>query len=72
MLLALLPPLVVGAAVPAGEEAAPGPTGAATFGGVQYLFARRGMGRCGCGGWGLVRRVVAARWGDGCAACRCE
>ena len=42
VLFALAPPSPV-AALPA-EEAAPGPTGAATFGGVQYLFARRGDG----------------------------
>ncbi|MFN8538426.1 MAG: hypothetical protein U0232_13240 [Thermomicrobiales bacterium] len=42
MLLALLPPLVVGAAVPAGEEAAP--WGGGWFGGVVFVFARRGVG----------------------------
>lgn len=45
LLLALLPPPVAAAIpLPATEESAPGPSGAATFAGVTYLYARRGDG----------------------------
>lgn len=42
IVLGVVPP-VSAAALPT-EETAPGPTGAATFGGMQHLFARRGDG----------------------------
>lgn len=42
LLLALVPPVPALAAL--ADDLAPGPTGAASFGGVQHLFARRGDG----------------------------
>ncbi len=43
-LLCAVPPPLATPAVSANEEAAPGPTGASSFAGVQHVFARRGDG----------------------------
>lgn len=44
VLLLLVPALPAPVAAAPAEELAPGPTSSASFGGVQYLFARRGDG----------------------------